>query len=429
MANRSFGVLAATTLLVPLAWLGQAQQPPPAGPPGGGGAPAPAPNVPTPSPTPSPGRDPSRFPDPTQQQRQPQQTFPEMQRPIFLSGKVVTEDGTPPPEIVVIERVCNGQPRPEGYTDSKGRFSIQLGQNSHMMMDASVGSAANDNFPGSSNSGGGFGGLGGRGGGISERDLMGCEIRAVLAGYRSEPVHLSGRRMMDNPDVGTIVLRRLGNVEGLTYSATSMMAPKDAKKAYEKGMDRVKNKKAAEAQKEFEKAVEVYPKYAAAWYELGAIHQAQNRPADARKAYEQSLAADSKYSKPYLNMAMLSAAESNWQDVADTTDRLIRLNPVDFPQAFFYNSVANYNLQKFDAAEKSAAEAVKLDSNHRLPKAQHLLGILQAMRNNLSGAAENMRAYLKYAPQANDADNVKKQLAEIEKQLGQVGQLEPARQP
>ena len=428
MENRSLGVLAASMLVFPLVLLGQEQQAPPPGPPAGG-APAPAPNVPTPSPMPGPGRDPGgRFPDPTQQQRQPQQTFPEMQRPIFISGKVVTEDGTPPPEQVIIERVCNGQPRPEGYTDSKGRFSIQLGQNSHMMMDASVG-AASDNFPGSNNSPGGFGGIGGRGSGISERDLMGCELRAVLAGYRSEPVHLGGRRMMDNPDVGTIVLRRLGNVEGLTYSATSMMAPKDAKKAYEKGMDRVKNKKPADAQKEFEKAVALYPKYAAAWFELGAIHQAQNRPAEARKAYEQSLAADSKYTKPYLNMALLSAAENNWQEVADTTERLVRLNPVDYPNAFFYNSVANYNLQKFEAAEKSAAEAVKLDTNHRLPKAQHLLGVLQAMRNNLSGAAENMKAYLKYAPQANDAENVKKQLAEIEKQLGQVGQIEPTRQP
>jgi hypothetical protein len=42
------------------------------------------------------------------------QQFPDMmQRPIFLSGKVIMEDGTPPPDSVVIERVCNGMPRPE----------------------------------------------------------------------------------------------------------------------------------------------------------------------------------------------------------------------------------------------------------------------------------------------------------------------------
>jgi tetratricopeptide (TPR) repeat protein len=346
-----------------------------------------------------------------------------MQRPIMVSGKVLMEDGTPPPELVTIERVCNGQPRPEGYTDSKGRFSITLGQNQHVMHDASVGGAdpLGGGFGGMGGGARGMGGMGGPGGrGISERDLMGCEIRAVLAGYRSEAVMLTGRRVMDNPDVGTIILRRLGNVEGFTYSATTMMAPKDAKKAFEKGMDRMKKKKADEAQKEFEKAVELYPKYAVAWYELGAIHRSQNRIEDARKAFEQSLAADNKFVKPYLDMALIAAGESKWQDVADTTDRLIRLNPVDFPQAFFYNSVANYNLQKFEAAEKSAAEAVKLDTNHRMPKAEHLLGVLKAMRNDLPAAAEHMRGYLKYAPQASDAGNVQKQLADIERRLGQT---------
>ncbi|MFN0171173.1 MAG: hypothetical protein ACKV22_32555, partial [Bryobacteraceae bacterium] len=123
--------------------------------------------------------------------------FPEAQRMIFLSGKVLLEDGTPPPEPVVIERVCNGTPRPEGYTDSKGRFSFQLGQNQSMFSDASYG-GANDGFGGGNDpfgqqrGGSSMGSSGGSGGrGPSERDLMGCEIRAVLPGFRSESVPLS----------------------------------------------------------------------------------------------------------------------------------------------------------------------------------------------------------------------------------------------
>jgi len=54
--------------------------------------------------------------------------YPEMQRVFFFSGKVMMDDGTPPPETAVIERVCNGVPRPEAYTDSKGRFNFQLGR-------------------------------------------------------------------------------------------------------------------------------------------------------------------------------------------------------------------------------------------------------------------------------------------------------------
>jgi hypothetical protein len=41
---------------------------------------------------------------PTQNQR-----FPVMDRPIFLSGQVMLEDGTPPPEQVLVQRACEGE--------------------------------------------------------------------------------------------------------------------------------------------------------------------------------------------------------------------------------------------------------------------------------------------------------------------------------
>ncbi len=396
------------------------QAPAPTGPATGTPGTAPGGGVGTPggqSPSPFPGqnnRNQSPFPDPNQRQ-----TFPDQQRPIFISGKVQLDDGTPPPDSVVIERLCNGIARPEAYTDSKGRFSFQLGQNRGMMADASVSSAADSGFGGGQ---GGIGGMGGssRGGmnpsgGISERDLMGCELRAVLAGFRSEPVNLGGRRAFDNPDVGTLILRRLANVEGTTISATSLNAPKDAKKAFEKGRDLLKKKKSPEAQKEFEKAVAAYPKYATAWFELGLLQQQQNMTDEARTSYAQALAADAKFISPYLQLATLAAKENKWQDVADTTDRALRLNPIDFPQAFFYNSVANYNLKKFEAAEKSAREAVKLDTMHRMPKAAHLLGVILAEKQDFSGAAEQMKNYLKFSPGGQDVELVKKQLLELEK--------------
>lgn len=410
----------------------QQPQPGPGASPGGANTPSPGPGptpgIGTPG-TPGQGRPTNPFPDPTQQQRFPQ----EMQRPIFLSGKVVTDDGTPPPEPATIERICaGGNARPEGYTDSKGRFSFELGRNMGMMQDASVsnsdpfGRGGNDPF---GSRGGGRMGPGGMGGGFDTRDLMGCEIRASLPGYVSSVVNLSGRRVMDNPDVGTIILKRLAGVEGMTFSMTSAMAPKDAKKAYEKARDQVKKKKFDDAQKGLEKAVGLYPKYAVAWYELGMIHQQANRKEDARKAYEESLKADSKYVNPYLQMAVLAAADNNWKEVDETTDRVIQLNPVNFPQAYFFNSVANFNLQNYEESEKSAREAVKLDGQHRWPKAQHLLGILLAGKGDNQAALENMRGYLKFNPNGSDKPAVEKQIAEIEERLkGGTAQAQPDNQ-
>ena len=362
--------------------------------------------------------------DPGQQQRpqfpgQQRDQFPEMQRLFFFSGKVLLDDGTPPPDQVVIERVCNGIARPEAYTDSKGRFQFQLGQNTAMMADASVGadSGFGNEAPGSRGMGMGGPMMGGRGG-ISERDLIGCELRASLAGFRSDIVSLAGRRALDNPDVGTIVLHRLAKVDGFTFSATTAYAPKDAKKAFDKGREQAKKKKFPDAEKELNKAVTAYPKFAAAWYELGLVYHQQNKVEDARKAYSESINADAKFVSPYAPLARLAAVEKKWEEAADLTGKLIRLNPYFSADAYFVSAVANLNLNRTDIAEEHTREAAKMDKEHRNPRINHLLAVILQNKQDYAGAAASMRDYLKYAPKAQDADAIREQLGELEKKLG-----------
>jgi len=371
--------------------------------PGAGGR---QPGVPT-----IPGQDNSnsRLPGQT-----PGQNYPEMQRTFFFSGKVMLDDGTPPPESVQIERVCNGSPRPEAWTDSKGHFSFQLGQNTAMMMDASTSSIDNMGT-------GGFGGGNARmpGGGrqISERDLVGCELRASLAGFRSDVVSLAGRRVMDNPDIGTIVLHRLAKVDGFTFSATSAMAPKDARKAFEKGRDLNKKAKLEPAEKELQKAVTSYPKYAAAWYELGTVYYQQKKRDEARKAYNEAIKADDKFISPYAQLSQMAAEEKEWQQTVDYTNRVLKLNPFFSPRIYFLSAVANLNLQKVDAAEESAKEALKMDPGHQNPHSLALMGVIQAQKGDIKNAAETLKTYLKVAPNASDADKIREQLAAMEKEI------------
>jgi tetratricopeptide (TPR) repeat protein len=227
-------------------------------------------------------------------------------------------------------------------------------------------------------------------------------------------VSLSNRRSLDNPDIGTIVLHRLANVEGVTISATSAMAPNNAKKAYEKGLNEARKEKWENAEKELWKAVDIYPKYASAWYHLGNVQQKQKNFDAARNSYSQSLAADSRFVAPYQQLAEIYAREQKWPQVVDATDRLLRLNPVEFPQAWYYNAVGNYQLHNVPAAEKSIRETLAADTAHRISKAEYLLGLILAAKHDLTGAAEHLRAYIKLAPDAPEIDKVKQQLAEME---------------
>jgi len=282
----------------------------------------------------------------------------------------------------------------------------------------------------------------------SSTSLMGCSLRASLAGYRSDSVDLSNHRTLENPDVGTIILHRIGNVEGMTISATSALAPKDAKKAFEKAQNEEKKGKLDDAQKELDKATTIYPKYAAAWYELGRVQEQLKNEEGARKSYAQALAADSKYVGPYSQLASIAVrqpcqgktsvpeqgsvasqvtigndgratigCEEKWKQVKDTTDRLLSLDPMNFPEAWFYNAVANYQLKNFDAAEKSARSGLKIDTDHIRPQMNQLLAVLQAGKEDYAGAAESLKNYLHVAPNGPEAETVKKQLAIVEQKL------------
>ena len=46
---------------------------------------------------------------------------------VFLSGKVVLDDGTPLTESAIIQTICKGERRNEAYTDSHGNFSFEFG--------------------------------------------------------------------------------------------------------------------------------------------------------------------------------------------------------------------------------------------------------------------------------------------------------------
>jgi tetratricopeptide (TPR) repeat protein len=247
-----------------------------------------------------------------------------------------------------------------------------------------------------------------------ERSLFGCDLRAELAGYRSDVITLANRHYMDNPNVGTIILHRLGKDEGQTISVNSAQAPKDARKAYEKGMEAISKKNPDEAQKNFEKAVEVYPKYSAAWFALGRLQEQRDRAEEAGKAYRQAIAAEPKLIPPYERLSWLALNASKWQELADWTDQLLRLNPLATAETYYFSSVAQFQLQHYDIAEKNAREAIRLDSANRIARTHYVLGLALAQKQNFTASAESLRHYLDVSPNIQDAELIRKQLSQVE---------------
>jgi len=240
-------------------------------------------------------------------------------------------------------------------------------------------------------------------------DADGCPVTISLAGYKTMEATLHSGAV--------IVLKRAGDHEASTISMTSLNAPKDARKAFEKGQAALTQSKFADAQKNLERAVALYPDYAQAWCDLGeALHQQSKGPA-ARAAWQHAIQADPKYLKTYLQVARLDLEEHQMEDALATTSRALEQNPIEYPGIYFFNAVANFNLKRFDAAEKSARQAIEHDGAHEIPRAESLLGTVLAYRGELREAIQHFNKYLELAPKSQDAAEVKAQIGVLERRL------------
>lgn len=314
--------------------------------------------------------------------------------PAHKSGKVVMKDGSPLPEPVLVEAHCGGRFEPVARTDSRGGFALGQGRGSDVDARANSRVPMGPSEPATGNK------------------YVGCTLIARLQGYQSTNLVVTDAGAFD---IGTIVLSRPDGIEGTMFSATSLKAPKQAKKSFEKAKSAIDKQKWDNAKPELEKAVQAYPEYAEAWLELGRIHQRAGDLAQARKALERSVECDPKFVKPYLTLAGVFQKEQNWQATADTTAKVIALDPFSFRPAYLINGVANVRIGKLDVAETSVRKALELDPAQPMPEAEYALALILDTKGDAKGAIEHLRNFLRLAPDSPGAEGVKQRLAELEK--------------
>src|SRR5260221_12767744 len=254
---------------------------------------------PAPAPAPPSSTTPGRPATPSPSSSQPGQ--PEVDLVMFLQGRVATGDGTPVPNDVLVERICNARVRQQVHATSRGDFSMQMGSMADSFLDASGDWASRDGVANKASRTG-----------ISRRELANCELRASASGFHSSVISLVDLDTFGSSiDVGAIVVQRATKIEGMTLSATPYKAPRDARRAYEKGLEAEKNGKLADAHKYFETAVKIYPGFALAWFQLGTVLRTEDRKDAARNAYAQATTIDTKFLPPYLSLASLAPEIGN----------------------------------------------------------------------------------------------------------------------
>jgi tetratricopeptide (TPR) repeat protein len=121
--------------------------------------------------------------------------------------------------------------------------------------------------------------------------------------------------------------------------------------------------------------------------------------------------------------AIASLQEGKWQDAADSSGRVLQADSAGYPSAAYLNAMANLRLGNLDAAERSAREAIRLDSAHRNPRTSYVLGLVLAEKREYGQAIDSLNAYLRAASNAPDSETVRKQLRNIEELARSHGML------
>lgn len=292
-------------------------------------------------------------------------------------GQIALADGTLPDGLVGIFAVCGGSQKFIAVADAKGRFSFNPGALSDIQAP------------------------------------KGCVLRANLEGYRSETKPLSDVKPNSSTKLGKIVLQPVSaETNGLT-SPTGTQANKAAKKAYEKGLDEAAKQSWSEAKASLLKATSAYPGYSEAWLSLGILQQSEGDRDGAQKSFAESARADGKFAVPLILMAVLDSLRADWPATVEHSQKAIDLNPTNFPQAYELNALGNLNLNRADAAEKNAAEGLRLDTEQRYPELEYLLGMVLFAKHDLDGAAKHLQAYIDQSSSGPNIALAKKALADL----------------
>lgn len=327
---------------------------------------------------------------------------------VYFTGEVLVEGGAVPPDPVLIRRICKGSVQGETWSDSKGRFNFKVaGGGTDSTADAAQPPARDPDLS--------------RPIGNSTyysnpitTALRDCEVQAVLAGYWSDRVSIALKNTLDDKRIGTLILHPISRDQALTISATTLAAPRNALKAYEKGMSEMRERRWDAATLDFTKAVEAYPKFAAAWFTLGLLRQSRNDLPGAVEAWKEALKSDPRYEKPYEGLAAVAERQQNWTDVEKYSREWIHLTPEGFPMAYLYNAIANAQLNKMTESEAAAREGLRLDKDHKIPRLSYVMGLILMQKHEYSDSAKFLRVYLELAPNAKDAAVVRQELAKME---------------
>jgi len=240
-----------------------------------------------------------------------------------------------------------------------------------------------------------------------------CFLWASVDGYRSSTKPLAEWFNSSGKNKGEIRLEPFSSSSAGLASANGQPTEKGQVKMYKRAREDAAKQDWPKAIASLRSVVSGCSNCAAAWFALGIVQQIAGGRKDAEESFLAAARADAAFAPPLIHAAALAAVRGDWQATSRLAQQAIELNTTAFPNAYALAAIANINLQKIDAAQKSATEGLKLDTGQQFPELEYALGMALYSNNQLEDARKHLEAYLARSKKGPDASAAQATLAEI----------------
>ena len=233
---------------------------------------------------------------------------------------------------------------------------------------------------------------------------------------RFEAVTENVQVFRSTPSVVTITLKPIAGRDAASSKAKLVSVyeltqniPKKARREFDLATLAGNAGKTEEAIAHLRKAIGIFPNFVRAYNDLGTYLLAQGKLDEAIEVLRKATSLDEKAFNPTLNLAIVLVHKQQFTEAADILAKALALEPAS-PAAHLYAGLAFIGLEKSEEAERELRTAYSL-GGQKYALALFHLGQLTMNRGENDAALRLFQDYLNIAPDAPNADQVRKLIA------------------
>jgi tetratricopeptide (TPR) repeat protein len=199
-----------------------------------------------------------------------------------------------------------------------------------------------------------------------------------------------------------------------SVSVSRLAIPEPAQREYDKGEAALKDKKADEGAKHFQKAVKLYDNYPQAYRMLGEAYLEQQDWPKAEAALKKSIELEPKMAASYVDLGAIANQQHNYPAAEQALKKGLELSP-DAPAGKYELAKTYLATGRWQDAEPLVRDTLKAEPD--MASAHVLLANILLKKRDAPGALHEYEEYLRLEPNGTVAPQVRDMVAKIKANL------------